>query len=476
MKAKQQKIYQSGFRVPRRHFLTQMASLSMATALPPLSWANQAPKTLTADLSRVTMGEAGELDVWAYNQSSPGPELRVKQGDFLDLKLENRLDQPTSIHWHGIRIVNSMDGVSGFTQPAVANGEVFNYRFQIPDAGTYWYHSHANSAEQVGRGLYGLLIVEEADAYPVDRELSLVIDDWRLDQIGEIQNDFGNLHDVSHGGRLGNWVTVNSQSQPDLSVTAGERIRLRLLNAANARIFTLKIADFAPWIIALDGQPVAPSQLTDSKITLAPGQRADLVVDIPMVATESAAITYIHSRGVLRIAQLITNTTVPLVRKKDTPPLLPNNPLPTTLDLKHGINIKVEMSGGAMGNMRSALYAGSHLRIRDLVGQGMAWSLNGVAGMTDTPLFRVQHGRTVTLNLVNDNSWPHAMHLHGHHFRVIEANGEATVDAPWRDTTLMYPMDQVRIAFVADNPGKWLLHCHMLEHSSAGMMTWFEVI
>ena len=138
--------------------------------------------------------------VWAYNDKVPGPEIRVRQGDRLRVSVENRLDEETTVHWHGLRVPNAMDGVPHLTQKPVAPGKTFLYEFDVPDAGTYWYHPHQRSFEQVGRGLYGPLLVEEREPIEVDRDVTWVLDDWRLKPDAQIGEDFGNFHDMSHNG------------------------------------------------------------------------------------------------------------------------------------------------------------------------------------------------------------------------------------------------------------------------------------
>ena len=128
-----------------------------------------------------------------------------------------------------------------------------------------------------------------------------------------------------------------------------------------------------------------------------------------------------------------------------------------------------------MGNMAQAMHKGRMMDIRALVRAGLVWSFNGVAGMTEAPLFTARLGRTVTVDLRNDTAWPHAMHFHGHHVKVVERNGRATNNDAWKDTVLLDRQESAKVAFVADNPGKWMLHCHMLEHQAAGMSTWFTV-
>lgn len=454
----------------RRRLIGQGGGLLLATACPPLAAGTALP--LVAAPARVNLGEGSGTDVWAFNGQVPGPTLRVRRGLPLTVAFDNRLAAESTVHWHGLRIDNAMDGVPGVTQAPVAPGGSFRYRFTPPDAGSYWYHAHRFSSQQVGRGLHGLLVVEEDEPYPVDRDLSLVIDDWRLDERGAIREDFGNLHDISHGGRLGNFITVNGTSRPTLAATAGERLRLRLANTANARIFRLALPSWPSWIIAFDGQPHGPLRRADEPLLLAPGQRVDLVVDV-VGGSGDAPISLLHRDGALEIARLAVAGSASGGR--GAPPPLPPNPLPVDRDPADALAARLDMTGGAMGTLGEAIHQGRSMPLRELVDHGMAWSMNGIAGMPEAPLFGVERGRTVRLRLDNQTRWPHAMHLHGHHFRVAMRNDRPMPGAPWRDTTLLAPGEVAELRFVADNPGKWLIHCHMLEHAAGGMMTWFEV-
>jgi FtsP/CotA-like multicopper oxidase with cupredoxin domain len=180
----------------------------------------------------------------------PGPEIRARRGDRIRVTVENRLPEETTVHWHGVRIPNAMDGVPHLTQRPIAPGETFAYEFDLPDAGTYWYHPHQHSSAQVGRGLYGPLIIDESHPIRVDRDLVWVLGDWRLLANAQISDDFDNLHDMAHNGRAGNTVTLNGKVPDTFSVRSGERVRLRLINAANARIFVLEFAGHRPLIVA----------------------------------------------------------------------------------------------------------------------------------------------------------------------------------------------------------------------------------
>ena len=464
----------------RRSLLKAAAGFGLLGTLPRLGHAAQNPvRQLRATSGAAQLLAAGEpaTPIWGYDGVIPGPELRIRQGETLTATLRNDLPQPTTIHWHGIRIDNAMDGVAGLTQDAVPPGESFDYAFTVPDAGTYWYHPHNRSWEQLARGLYGVLVVEEDNPPPVDRDLVLVIDDWRLDEAGLIHEaSLGSMRDWSHNGRLGNVLTVNGLDRVDLDVQAGERLRLRLLNVANARIFDLKLEGHAPVLIALDGQPTVPAPLPDGRVTLAPGQRTDLILDMGLDPGASAEIVALVGQqrvvaGAFRYHAEAVRRDNPL----DGPMALPANPLPTAIDLAAAQEVELLMEGGAMGGMRAARFDGRQMDIRELVEHGMVWAFNGVAGRTDQPLFEAALGRPVIVHMRNRTAWPHAMHFHGHHMREVGGPGAPDALGPWRDTVLLDPDQDLSVAFVADNPGKWMLHCHMLEHQAAGMATWFRV-
>ena len=418
--------------------------------------------------------------VWAYEDRVPGPVLRVRRGETFTVRLINKIPQPTSIHWHGIRIDNSMDGVSGLTQDPVPPGGTFDYTFSAPDAGTFWYHPHHRSWEQMARGLYGLLIVEEDEPPHVDRDLIWMADDWRLDGAGLIdERSFGSIGDWAHQGRLGNWLTVNGQSAPEIPVRAGERLRLRCANVANARIlaFGFDREKLAASVVALDGQPVQPEPLDPHGFTLAPGQRVDLIVDVLGAPGSHIPVYEVSTRERIQAASFKVADGPRIRRRALAGSLrLEENPLPDEIPLTDAQEIPLLMEGGAMGALKEATYLGQTLDIRTLAAKGKVWSFNGIVGKPLQPIAHIPKGRTALINMINRTSWPHAMHLHGHHFRVVERNGIPVAGAPWRDTELIQRDEQVRIAFVADNPGKWLFHCHMLEHQAAGMLTWLEVV
>lgn len=401
-------------------------------------------------------------DVWAYGDSVPGPTLRVRQGEPVSIVVDNRLDQNTTVHWHGIRLPIGMDGVPGISQPPIRPGEKFVYEFTPPDAGTFWYHPHANSLQQLGRGLAGALIVEERSPVPVDRELLWTLMDWRLQPDGQISAGFGNRMEAAMSGRIGNTVTVNGVVTSDEPVRAGERVRLRLLNTALARIMALHFEGHRPVIVAIDGQPCDPHEPRNGRLLLAPAMRIDVVLDMQGDPGRRYAVTDDYG-GDLKytLLHLAYDKSAPVRAHSDgAQARLPRNPLPDP-DLAAAERRELVLQGGMMGGMRGMGNA--------------AWAINGVSMTGDghagmAPVTTLELGRSYVLTLRNDTAWLHPMHLHGHSFRVLSRNGAPVPHNQWADTVLVAPKETVDVAFVADNPGDWMLHCHVTDHQSAGLM------
>ena len=420
--------------------------------------------------ARLAPPDYPETRIWGYDAMVPGPTIRATQGQRVRRRLVNGLPQPTTVHWHGIRIENAMDGAPELTQSPVPPGADFVYDFAPPDAGTYWYHSHHRTFEQMARGLYGALVVDEPIGPEVDGDEVLLLDDWRLTNEAGIQESFGALHDRSHAGRVGNWITVNGDGAWSRESTRHERLRLRLVNAANARIFSLALKHMEGWVVARDGQPLAAPVEAES-LVLSPGERADLIVDLVAGDGEEAFLVSREREDSYALAAFPVRGALRRGRLPAPAPLAPN-PVPALGDLRKARRATLRMEGGAMGGMRRAMLSGRMVELRDLVEQGRVWAFNGLAEMPEEPLVAAGLGETVRLTMVNATAWPHSMHLHGHHFRVIGAD---RAPGPLRDTLLMDRDETVEVAFVADNPGDWLLHCHVPEHSVAGMKTWFRV-
>jgi FtsP/CotA-like multicopper oxidase with cupredoxin domain len=400
--------------------------------------------------------------------------------------VKNGLAEATTVHWHGIRLPNAMDGVPGLTQHPIAPGETFAYAFTPPDAGTFWYHSHADSAVQLGRGMAGALIVEEANPPTVDRDLLWVIQDWRLMQDGQIAPGFVNPMEEAMSGRVGNTVTINGRVPDTVQVRAGERIRLRLANAASARIMALRFQGHRPIIVGLDGQPCAPHEPDDGRVLLGPAMRVDLVMDMQGdPGSGYLVVDDFYDRLSYTVVRLAYAAAPPFrTHPSDRPLRLPPNPLPRP-DIETAVTHEVRLQGGMMSGMGQGGMMGGGMMGGMGMGtmgsdKGAIWAINGTSMIGDgsadmKPLFTVQRGRSCILDLRNETAWWHPMHLHGHSFHVLSRDGAPVPHDEWGDTVLVRPREEVRVAFVADNPGDWMLHCHIMEHQIGGLMTIIRV-
>jgi FtsP/CotA-like multicopper oxidase with cupredoxin domain len=429
----------------------------------------------------------------------PGPALRIRQGEPVRILVENRLEEETTVHWHGIRLPIGMDGVPGISQPPIKPGETFAYEFTPPDAGTFWYHPHMDSLQQIGRGLSGALIVEERAPPAVDRDLVWMLADWRLNDDGRILGGFGNTMEAMMAGRVGNVVTVNGKLSAGEPVRAGERIRLRLVNGALARIMALRFEGHRPLVVAMDGQPCEPHEPEDGRILLGPAMRTDLLIDMEGKPGARYRVVDDFYTGLgYVLTELAYDAASPLrAQPLDVPRSLPPNPAPEP-DLaateRHELVLQGGMMGGGMmaglggmmggdqnGVMNGGMMGGGMMGMMGNGGMNMggmgtpAWAINGSSMTGDgqagmTPLLTLQQGRSCVLTLRNQTAWWHPIHLHGHSFRVLSRNGAAVPHHQWGDTVLISPREAVEVAFVADNPGDWMLHCHVMDHQVSGLM------
>jgi FtsP/CotA-like multicopper oxidase with cupredoxin domain len=435
----------------------------------------------TTARARLAGSDRVETDVWAYEGVVPGPTLRIRQGEPVRLRVENALEEDTSVHWHGVRVPNAMDGVPGLTQSPIEPGQNFTYEFTPPDAGTFWYHPHADSLQQLGRGLAGALVVEEREPVAVDRDVLWFLSDWRLTRNGQISAGFGNKMEAGMSGRVGNVVTLNghvSQSEP---VRAGERIRLRLVNGALARMISLRFEGHRAIVVAIDGQPCEPHEPNGGRVLLGPAMRMDVVLDMQGEPGRGYPVTDDFYDGLsYQLTQLAYSAEPPLrSHPADGPLVLPLNPLPEP-DLASAERHELTLQGGMMGGgMMSGMGGMGGMAMPGMNG-GAVWAINGMSMTGDgdvhmQPALTFKRGRTVVLTLNNQTAWWHPMHFHGHSFRVLTRNGETVPYRQWQDTVLMKPKDTVELAFIADNPGNWMLHCHVMDHQMSGLMTVLRV-
>lgn len=456
----------------RRSFLQWAGAASLCNVVPGAhAVSNSSAFDIVAKPGQINLvgPDFPATEVWGFNGQVPGTPIRIPHGHLLNATVKNSLDVPTAVHWHGIRLPNAMDGVAGLTQPAIPPGESFKYQFTPPDSGTYWYHSHVNAFEQIGRGLYGPLIIDELQPPVVDRDLIWMIDDWRLSDDASIVEDFGAGHDRSHAGRIGNVPTVNGRFRDIVKVRKGERIRLRLINASNARNFELSFGNLKPSVIAVDGQAVKPTQ-PNKPIVVGAAGRVDLIIDMngdpgstmPVVDSfyrQSFDLTkFVYEKDVLR--ESVLTSAIDLA--------MPTLPEP---DLAKATSHEVTIAGGAMGGLRRAKLDGEWMELRDIAQKGYVWAINDVVGnkLKMPPLIDTKQGSSIQLTIHNKTAFPHPMHLHGHHMKLLSIDGQPLDEPRWVDSPLVMPRQTMVFAFVADNPGEWLFHCHALEHHAAGL-------
>jgi FtsP/CotA-like multicopper oxidase with cupredoxin domain len=429
-------------------------------------------RVLTAAPKRMKLhpDAPAEAELWAFNGEVPGPILRVRHGDEVRVRLKNRTPKPLSLHWHGVRIANAMDGAAPLTQAPVAPGRDFDIRFTPPDAGTYLIRPGliGGSAEAAERGLAALLIVEERESAPLDREIVLLFDDWRLEPDGTLA-PFGQTLEAATNGRLGNFLAVNGKPAPQaVEAPSGSRIRLRLANLANARSTRLRFDDLKVYVIGVDGQPTESFEPLRSTLPFSPGSRYDLLFDMPEAGAKGT-VTALIGPGVPLLT--LTTTGEPAASKRPAlPPItgLSLNPLlPPAIRLQDAVRRDVVVAGGARkGAGGEPVYDGDPRRI---------WTVNGAAGDAGgKPLVTVKRGQPVVLAIRNATPTVQPLHLHGHVFRLLHPFDDGW--EPYFLDTMQVPENRtVRIAFVADNPGKWLLASTVLERFDTGLWTWFEV-
>ncbi|HEX9857290.1 MAG TPA: multicopper oxidase family protein, partial [Paracoccaceae bacterium] len=409
---------------------------------------------------------------------APPPVLRLRQGQPARITVENRLDEVTTVHWHGLRVPNAQDGVPYLTQFPIGAGESYTYEFTPQDAGTYWYHPHCNTLEQISRGMAGMLIVEEAEAPDFDADLALQLRDFRLGGDGQFL-EFWKARAAAREGTLGTVATANWQVAPRLAAPAGGLLRLRLAVTDVTRLFRLRLrgpgADQAR-IVALDGHPLAQPEALEAALHLGPGQRADLVIAMP--AEAGARLTLIRETAAgaedAVLAELVAEGP-DLGRRIGSLVPLPPNPVAGP-ELARAEKLDFVLGWTPEGAPSNGSVCGD-IPYR-------FWSINRRVWPGDlppdpadplAPLAELKRGRSYVFRLVNESPNRHPIHLHGMTFRLLNSNKRA-LRGNLTDTALVEANETVDIAFVADNPGDWVFHCHVIEHQKTGLAGFVRVL
>ncbi|MBS3940761.1 MAG: multicopper oxidase family protein [Actinobacteria bacterium] len=458
--------------------------------------------TLTAVPATVRIGDT-EVETWTFNQQLPGPEVRVAAGQVLRARVENRLPEPLTIHWHGVDLRADMDGVPDLTQPPIAPGEDFTYEFTVPDPGTFIYHSHVGM--QLDRGLYGALIVDDPDEQAVvDRELTLVLDDWldgidttpdeMLDQLrqGGAPHDMGDMgmggdqpHDMGAMGEMdmddmdmpsGMGSTAASPLGPDagdvdypmylingqppeapqiVDVEPGERLRLRLVNVGSDTAFRVAVAGTPLSVTHTDARPVLPVEA--DAVLLGMGERYDVLITVP---GEGLVPVVADAEGKDGQTMLLLRAGPGELPPPDVRPAELAGRLLTYDDLQ--ADPTVSLGDGVPDRT---------YRVR-LTGDMASYEWGVEPNVPDGEAMTVREGERVRLIFDNQTMMFHPMHLHGQPVQIQGANGPG----PLKDNVIVGPMEQITVDFIADNPGPWALHCHNIYHAEAGMQTVLQYV
>jgi len=391
--------------------------------------------------------------VWAFDGQVPGPFIDARVGDVLEVCLTNRLPEPTTLHWHGLRLPAAMDGTDMVQRP-IMPGATFTYRFKLVDAGTFWYHSHSNETVQVERGLYGAIIVRASDEPAFDRERVLVLSDVMLDRNGEVAAP-GDSHE-RRSGREGNVRLVNGTSEPELMMWGGQVERWRIINAAAARYVRLSVGR-RPFRIIGTGGGLFEGLTTARDVLLTPGERIDIAVGPFEPGEVLSVLSEPYDRGIgpgdtelfatVRVGPAAPSSSGMPEYARAIEPLVGNSTTPTR---EVSFSERIDAHGD------------------------VTFLINGEQHYRDEP---VTVGELQVWDIVNASSIDHPFHLHGFFFQVLERNGTPPTYRSWEDTVNVPARGRVRIAWMPDDrPGEWMYHCHILEHHADGMMAHFAVV
>jgi FtsP/CotA-like multicopper oxidase with cupredoxin domain len=396
---------------------------------------------------------------YAYADAIPGPLIRLRQGQELRLKLTNKLAEPTTLSFPGLRAANATAGIGGLTQERLKPDASAEIRLIPPDSGFNLYLPRAGStdASQQGRGLFGPIIVDEPKVPDVDLDAAAVLSDWNVDASGRIADDFAEPAIGRGSGRKGGVVFANGATAPlKLKARPGARVRLRLGSAATARLATVAISGAKIHIVAVDGQPGEPFEPLANQFPMGPGARFELMFDMPR---NPGADVRLDLRGDAGAADqpfvAIVSEGAPMDARSESPRLAANPRLPAEIALESARRCDFAISGGGP----------------------TPFAINGATFIdwAPKPAYVIPRGQPTVFSLANKTAVVQAIRLWGHVARLLHSMDDGW-EPYWRDTILIQPGRSAHVAFVADNPGKWPLESAIPEHRAAGVGTWFQVV
>ena len=460
--------------IHRRQFLQTSAALISAAGLdacgPPLGPA-QADLSLDIQPAHFNiMADRATQNMVSLAADAPPPVLRARQGMPFVASVTNRLTDYTTMHWHGVRLPNAMDGVPYLTQFPLRQDESFRYEFTPPDAGTYWYHPHCMTMELMALGLTGALIVEEKDDPGFDSDIVLNLRDFRLGDDGQF-TDLYTARGAARGGTLGTVMTANWAQDPTHDAPTGGLVRLRVLATDTARIYKLFLPDTKGKIIAMDGHPVAvplPWPTAGDPLILSPGQRVDFAIEMPSDEGQEISLMTDVPGAPRRLARLRAIGGQENRSMADLKPLAPNHL--SEPDLAGAEVVEFVFGWSPSGDLPNNGLCGT-------LGYTF-WSINRTPWPGDAsgvgPLATLKQGESYILRLRNESPNAHPIHLHGLAFKPIRSN-KRELAANWSDTALLLKGETLDVALVADNLGDWAFHCHVIEHQKTGLAGYIRV-
>ncbi len=449
------------------------AAAADSASLAPVNWdqglklpeardRNPDPKIVEIDLNAriadVDVNGEHTVRAWTYDGGIPGPLIRAHVGDRVIVHFTNDLPQPTTIHWHGVRVPIEMDGVPDVSQPEVKRGETFTYDFVVRDAGLYWYHPHVMSAAQVGFGLYGALLVDDpADGVGIADQLTLVLSDIGFDREGVLDSpDSGGSAGMVFG-REGAYVLANGRVLPTLRARAGAPQRWRIVNAAKSRFFLLNLEGQDFYVIGGDGG-LQERPVTTDLLLITPGERVDVIVTPTGPKGGTLTLTAdLYNRGYGSVEYRVPENVLTIAFSEEPP--LPKQKLPAL----HRDIVAPSLAGATPVNIILTLPAAGSAEKPE-------YRVNGVPFWKAAP-FLAKVGETQIWTVKNDTKWAHPMHLHGFFFLPLDEQLQPIQPMAWKDT-LNVPIDgTIRFVVVFDErPGMWMFHCHILDHADGGLM------
>jgi FtsP/CotA-like multicopper oxidase with cupredoxin domain len=434
------------FPLNRRELIAGLGAAVLCPAMPPVVLA-QGPRPsmmLRAKADVIALRPGGpDTPIWSLSKPASGRDAGLKRGDALEVTLENDLPIPAVLNWHGIEGVPAAEPLAA--RAPVSAGAKETLVIPLRHAGTFMYDLRLLGDGQARPSPARALIVRESEPVTVDRDETLLIEDWRLRPDGTAI-----APGIDPAGTTPVY-TVNGLSAADIPTRTNERVRFRFLNGCQRSVIALKIEGHDVRVMAIDGEPAEPFPARNGAVVLAPGGRVDAFVDSIGQPGSTSPILLHDGKEARPIARLVASTEPP-IRSAPLPPAppLPSNGLPAQLDLKNATRVDLTLAPQA------------------------EWVTPAGFAATAAPAFRAKAGRTVVLALTNRAEIATVFHLHGHHFRLLDRLDDGWKPF-WLDTLAIEPKQTQRIAFSADYTGRWLIETMATDWAAPRLVRWYSV-